>query len=779
MNLDSQTGELANPQKNGPIGEAAERVDAKDKVQGKAKYADDYSSGDLLWAAVVRSTIPHGTIEALNITKARNMDGVVEVMTAEDIPGENTVPVIEDDQPALAQEMVRYVGEPVALVAAVDQDTAYRAAQQVEIRYHQRESVTDLRTALDDSSPEIAQEEVSDGHNIFDKMVIDKGDHEQGMKKADCVVEGEYSTGPQEHAYLEPQGMTAVPEREGQIGLLGTMQCPFYVQEAVSAVLGAPLSKVRVEQLATGGAFGGKEDVPSQLAAFVALLAWKIDRPVKLTYDRREDIVATSKRHPAIVHYRTGAKDDGTLTAIEAEVYLDAGAYQTLTPAVLWRSLVHTAGPYRIPNVKITAYSVATNKVPKGAFRGFGSPQVIFPHESQMDRLARKLELDPLQIRIKNSLNTGDETATNQKLGPSVGLQESISRSRELSDWDKRQQQIKSWNENHTRLKKGIGVATVMYGVGMGAKAPFLEKAGSYVKLELDGTLSIAVGNTEMGQGAETVLSQIAGQEMGIELSDIHLLPVDTSRVPDSGPTVASRTTTMAGNAIIDAIQQIKPRIKKVARDMLDADRVVVKESKVLEQGRGNNSISLSQVANELWSRNVNPGAAGWATGEPVTWDPDTGHGDAYFVYSYATHIAEVEIDTMTGESEVTDFVAVHDSGKIVNPTTAAGQVEGGVAQGLGYALTENLKEGDGEFVDPDLTNYLIPTSQDVPDGMTVDFIEAEYPEGPYGAKGLGEVPMMASHAAVANAINNSLEVTIEEYPFSPEKIVLTLAENS
>ncbi len=423
--------------------------------------------------------------------------------------------------------------------------------------------------------------------------------------------------------------------------------------------------------------FGGKEDVPSQVAVLAALLAYRTEKPVKLVYDRREDIEATSKRHPSVVRYKTAADKDGDILGIKADVFIDSGAYQTLSEAVLFRSLVHTPGPYSVPHVKVVAHSVATNKVPNGAFRGFGTPQVIFPHESQMDLLAEKVDKSPVEVRDRNVLRSGDRTATNQKLEKSVGLEKSFHRARELSDWEDTKAKYEEWNASNDKFKKGVGLSTVMYGVGMGAGAPFLEKAGAYVKLEADGTLTVAVGNTEMGQGAETVLAQIAADPLGLDINEVSLTDVDTSRVPDSGPTVASRTTTMAGNAIMDAVETLKHRISSIARDLLGCQRVSFRDGFAVDKSDDANRVPLEDVAGEMWSENVDMAAEGWARKGMKNWKPETGQGDAYFVYAYAAHVSEVRINSLTGETRVTKHVAVHDSGRIINPTTAAGQVEG------------------------------------------------------------------------------------------------------
>ena len=750
-------------ERQGIIGASSLRLEATDKVRGEAKFVDDLSFPGMLYAKVIRSTVPHARITNLDLSCVGKHTGVVCTLTADEVPGENIVHVIYDDQPALADGIVRYIGEPIALLAAEDRRSTERAARLATIDYEQLPAVFDPLSALSPDAPTVAvSEAVEEKPNVFNTMRIRKGDIERGFAEADIVIEETYHTGYQEHAYLETQGAIAVPEENGSMVIYGTMQCPFYVQAAVAKVLDLSLSKIRVVQTTTGGAFGGKEDIPSVISSLAALLARKSRRPVKLVLTREEDILTSSKRHPSVVHYKSGARSDGTLTAIEVDFVYNAGAYQTLSSAVLWRGLVHSAGPYRIPHVKIDGRSVATNTVPCGAFRGFGSPQVIFAHESQLDRLANRLGIDRLEIRRVNALRTGDRTATNQQLGKSTGVIETINEAGKQIRWKDRLKSVNTFNKRSVYRRRGLGVSTVMYGVGLGGKAPFLDKAGAYMKLEADGSLTIAVGNVEMGQGFTTVVTQIASEAMQIPMNRIHIASVDSSRVPDSGPTAASRGTMMSGLAVIDAAEKLWKRIAKVAGILNIAEEEI--------------SVRLDEIAQAFWMRNLDPAVEGWATAAPVSWDPETGLGDAYFVYSYATHIAEVEVDVTTGEVSVEDFVAIHDSGKIINHQLATGQVEGGIAQGLGFALMEEIKQEKGELSAKGFTTYRIPTVRDMPSHAHVDFVEVLYSKGPYGAKGLGEVPLMAAHAAVSRAVAHAINTAITAYPLSPEQVKRNVA---
>lgn len=736
------------------IGAAIPRPDAIDKVRGEARFVDDLAFSGMLHAWVVRSLHPHGRIAAIDATDALAVDGVEAVLTANDVPGENVVHVIFDDQPALAPVVVRYVGEPVALVVAKTRRVARAAAELVRVTVEPLPHVSDPLAALAPGAPEVAAPGFSEAGNVFQRMVLSRGDVDGAFADAACVVETEYETGYQEHAYLEPQGAIALPDGLGAFAVYASMQCPFYVQSAVAKVLGLPLSKVRAVHAVTGGAFGGKEDVPSQIAALAAIGAAATRRPVKLILDRKEDVLTTSKRHPSRVRYRSAANANGELAAIDVDIVLNAGAYQTLSSAVLWRSLVTAAGPYRVPNVRVVARAVATHTVPNGAFRGFGSPQVIFPHESQMDRLAAELKLDRVEIRRRNVLHPGDRTSTDHLLRDSVGIAATLERASEQSRWVERLARVERENRTSPDRKRGVGVACVLYGVGLGGKAPFLDKAGATLKLESDGSVGVAVGTVEMGQGLATAVLQVAAEALGVPMERVHLAPVDTTRVPDSGPTVASRGTMMSALAVIDAAGKLRARIDSAAR----------------AHGIPSADIGTrwNEIARTMWLENADSAVEGWASTQPVSWDPTTGLGDAYPVYAYATHIAEVEVDVVTGETRVVDFVAVHDSGRILHRTLAAGQVEGGIAQGLGFALMERIDERDGRLLANGFTTYRIPTVRDVPPVIDVDFVEAVFPHGPFGMKGIGEVPLMAAHAAVASAVAHALDRRPNRYPLDP-----------
>src|SRR6266446_5441599 len=474
--------------------------------------------------------------------------GVHAVLTAADVPGKNLIPMIQSDWPVLADGVVRHVGEAVALVAAEDREALAAAMRAIAVEYEPLPALLDMEEAL-------AKGE------LIAHWKVRRGEAEIALGQSDVtVVEGTYHTPYQEHAYIEPNGMVALPEGPGVV-VFGSMQCPFYVQKAVASALGCDLNHARIVQTVTGGGFGGKEDAPSAPGAQVALLARATGRPVRLIFTREEDMAVMSKRHPGRIRMRTGATRDGHLVACEVDYLLDGGAYATLSPVVLFRGTVHACGPYRVPNVKVDARAVRTNTVPSGAFRGFGEPQVVFAGESQMDRLAERLEMDPLALRRINALRSGDETITGHKLTTSVGFAEVLDKVAEASDWEKKRE---SYASGSGPVRRGIGIAACYYGVGLGAMGKHLNPAGASVVVAADGSVTVAVGTTEIGQGMTVVLTQITAEALGCPPELVRVVEPDTSRVPDSGPTVASRTTVMSGNAIRDAATKIRAAMEPV-----------------------------------------------------------------------------------------------------------------------------------------------------------------------------------------------------------------------
>ena len=723
------------------VGQRIRRPDALDKVKGSALYIEDVAVAGALVAGVLRSPHAHARITRLDVFAARNLAGVQAVLTAADIPGKNLIPMIQSDWPVLAEGVVRHVGEAVALVAAEDREALAAALAAIKVEYEKL-------------PPRLDMEEALAAGEILAQWKVRRGEAEVALARPDLVVvEGTYHTPYQEHAYIETNGMVAIPEGPGVV-VHGSMQCPFYVQKAVASALGCDLSHARIVQTVTGGGFGGKEDAPSAPGAQVALLARATGRPVRLILTREEDMAVMSKRHPGRIRMRTAATRDGHLVACEVDYLLDGGAYATLSPVVLFRGTVHACGPYRVPNVKVDARAVRTNTVPSGAFRGFGEPQVVFACESQMDRLAERLEMDPLALRRINALRPGDETITGHKLTTSVGFEEVLDKVAEASDWAKKRE---SFRGHSALVRRGIGLAACYYGVGLGAMGKHLNPAGANVVVAADGSVTVAVGTTEIGQGMITVLSQITAEALGCPVELVKVMDPDTSRVPDSGPTVASRTTVMSGNAIRDAAAKIRAAMEPVIAD---------------------SGLSWREAVHLCVTRQVGLAAHGWSVPPTTTFDLETGQGEAYICYSWSANVVEVEVDMETGETRVTKVWSAHDTGRVINPTTGEGQVEGGVLQGLGYALVEEHALRDGRILNDQFSTYIIPTTLDTPEIKAI-LVEHEFSWGPFGAKGLGETPIIAVAPAVTAAIHHAAGVRLDRIPATPERVWAALRARS
>jgi len=716
------------------VGQRFRRPDAPDKVKGSARYVEDLDFAGSLVGGVLRSPHAHARIARLDVSRARNIPGVRAVLTAKDVPGKNLIPMIQPDWPVLAERFVRHVGEGVALVAADDGEALARAFEAVSVEYEVLDALLDMERALA-------------AGEVMAHWKVRRGEAAVALSRHDIVVvEGTYRTPYQEHAYIEANGMVAMPDGLGGVVVHGSMQCPFYVQKAVASALGCDLNQARIVQTVTGGGFGGKEDAPSAPGAQAALLAMATGRPVRLILSREEDMAVMSKRHPARIDVRLGATREGHLFAAEVDYLLDGGAYATLSPVVLFRGTVHACGPYRVPNVRVDARVVRTHKVPCGAFRGFGEPQVVFAFESAIDVLAERLGMDPLELRGRNALGEGDETITGQVLRSSVGFREVLHKVAEAADWNRKRE---LFARDTGPVRRGIGLAACHYGVGLGAMGKHLNPAGASVVVAADGSVTVAVGTTEIGQGMVTVLTQIAAEALGCPPELVRVVEPDTSRVPDSGPTVASRTTVMSGNAIRDAAAKIREAMEPVIADSglewRDAVALCVRQQ-------------------------VGLAAHGWAVPPETTFDLGTGQGDAYVCYSWSANIVEVEVDTETGETRVLRVHSGHDVGRVINPTTGEGQVEGGVVQGIGYALVEEHALEGGRILNDQFSTYIIPTSLDTPEIRSI-LVEHPFAWGPYGAKGLGETPIIAVAPAVTAAIAHATGARLNEIPATPERV--------
>ena len=730
------------------------RLDGHDKVTGRARYIDDIRLPEMLHGATIRSTIARGRITGITFDPALDWSGFT-IVTAADIPGKNEVLLLTTDQPFLADGHVRHHAEPILLLAHEDREMLRRGAAGITVTYDAEPACLDVRQAL---RPEFLQHGKD---NTFHSIDIIKGDVEAGFEAADLILDETYETGAQEQAYIEPQGMIARPIADSPgVEIYGSLQCPYYVVKAVTHLLGLPAEDVRVVQTTTGGGFGGKEEYPSIVAGHAALLALKSRRPVKLVYDRYEDILATTKRHPSISRVKAGVTREGKLTALEIDLLLDGGAYVTLTPVVLSRASLHASGPYEIPNVTIRAQARLTNTPPHGAFRGFGAPQSIFAIERHIDRLAGKLGMHPLEFRKRNYLAAGATMATGQEVREPIDLPALASTVHEAPGGEGRERENPADNAVNPTRRRGLGFAAFYHGAGFTGSGE--ERLASQVSARLtsEGGVEILTANTEIGQGTITIFSLIAARALRIEPSEVVVANPDTGRVPETGPTVASRTAMVVGYLVQQAVLDLAKNL---------GTRLAEHGLPTAPSLRGTEFRDAAQRA----------AAQGWTiTGNSryekpafVEWDEVSYRGHAYATYGWAVYGCEVEVDTRTFEVTVTRFVTNQDIGRVLHPTLATGQVQGGVVQGLGWALCEEVVYRDGAVRNAALSTYVIPTFVDVPP-IQVHFTETPYEFGPMGAKGIGELPMDGPAPAVLNAIAAALGVEPERVPCRPEYLM-------
>ncbi|MGQ9602870.1 MAG: xanthine dehydrogenase family protein molybdopterin-binding subunit [bacterium] len=740
------------------IGKKLPGVDAREKALGRVRFVQDIILPGMVHAACVLAGRPHARIDSIDISRAACLPGVVGVVTAKDVLGSNRVGLVVDDQPLFAETKVRYEGDCLALVGAESVDIARHAAELVRVSYSNLLTVPSIDDA---KSPDAVS--IHEGGNLAVERLVEKGDIGKGEDESEVIVERTFLSPPQEHAYLETLGAVVIPTGDRSVDVFAPAQCPFYVRDAVARCIGAKLADVRVIQLPIGGGFGGKEDVPSEICARLAVLALKCQRPARLLLTREEDIIYSSKRHPMRLSYRMGCDRNGRIRFADLLIEADVGAYATLSPIVLFRSTVHAAGPYEIPNVRVITKGYYTNTAPKGAMRGFGTPQVVFACESVIDELAEKIGIDPLDMRLLNALREGSLTATSQRIDEQIKFRDTLIRAKEIvgNDWRRRLAE--------TSLVQATGVASMFYGVSLGAVGSAIDRAGARVEILKDGSINVWIGCTDMGQGAMTVLRQITGQALGVDLERIRVNRVDTSAVPDSGPTVASRTTLVCGNAIIDACSKLIDTLSKVASDLIGGTARF--ESGHFRNSKGD-SVGINEVMKKCFERRLDLSASGWFAVPECRLDK-SGKGKAYHTYSFATDIARVEVDLSTGTVRLVDFVAIHDSGRIINKLTSEGQVEGGIAQGIGLSLLEVISQADGHILSKDFSTYLIPTAADICDKINVEFIESDFQGGPFGAKGLGEPAIIAVAASIANAVSRAVGTRVLSLPISPEWITM------
>jgi CO/xanthine dehydrogenase Mo-binding subunit len=728
------------------IGTSVKRLDAVGKVRGETLYPGDIVHPDMAFMKILFSGQPHARITRLDVTAAQEYPGVLAVFTAKDVPN-NEYGLIMPDQPVLCgpgstkefADRVRFVGDQIALVVAESEAIAVEALNRIEVEYEQLPALLDPLEAMQDGAVLLHPDH---GSNIFCHYKIRHGDVESGFAQADVIIEGEYHTPAQEHAYLQPEAGLAYVGEDGRITVEVAGQWTHEDQEQIAHALGLPLEQIRVIYPAIGGAFGGREDMSVQIV--LALAAWRlhqrgIERPVKIIWSREESIVGHHKRHPFTLRARWGATKDGKLTAAEMEVIQDGGAYAYTSTKVLGNATLMCTGPYYFPNAKVDAYSVYTNHLPGGAFRGFGGPQGAFAAECQMNKLAEAIGLDPVELRMRNLLHEGTPLTVGTPLPPGVTIEEAVEAAAERAGWSdtaegwKRVSEIAASEEAH--IKRGIGFACGFKNVGFSFGAP--EQCTAEIELrgkaEIDQVILRHAG-ADVGQGAHTVMAQMAAEAVGVPIDRVRLIASDTAQAGDSGSASASRMTFMAGNSIRGA----------------------------------------AEAALEKWKDEERPAIATYTYHAPATsaFDPETGMCDPNFAYGYVAQAVTVEVDTETGRVHLLDVVSANDVGKAINPQQVEGQVEGAVVQATGYALLEDFQQHGGRVQTRYFSTYLIPTILDIPDRVHPVILELDDPRGPWGVRGMAEMPFIPLAPAITAAVHDALGLWYDDFPLLPERIL-------
>lgn len=743
------------------VGQPVVHHDFVDKVKGTQLYAADWKLPGMLYARVVRAPLSSARITAVETAEAEALPGVIAVLTAEDVPCNRVIErasgglgELAVEMPVLAGDRVRFAGEPVALVAAVSQQVADEAAELVQVEYEDLPGVFDPEAALAGDAPR-----VHDEGNVLVEWHIRRGDAEKALAEADLVVTGEYRSQHAEHAYLEPEAGVGWLEN----GVL-TLRVSTQVIEhaaAIAGILEVPENKVRVISSYMGGGFGGKEDMTVE--PYLALLVWHTRRPVRMIWDRQESMLASTKRHPFVMRYRTGVRSDGTILAQDVDIIGDAGAYPYLSARVLFAGAALSCGPYRTPNASLRSRAVFTNNVPTSAFRGFGAMQVTLGYESQMDRIASALNLPPAEVRRRNFLAKGDTIPTGETLDTAVACEETLRRV--LG----RMGEPPAPSGPGKRVGRGFACNMQPYGRTIW----FRDRASAWLSLQADGTLLIRSGITDLGAGQAASLCQIASEVLGVPLAEISVYIGDTALNPPAGGTFATRQLYMSGNAVLHASRLLRDRIAPVAAEMLGCAEAELsfEDGLVRDAGGSGTGLHLAELVAACEQREVDTALLAVWRAEQGSFDPRLGQGDSFPDYTYGTHAADVEVDTETGEVTVLRYVASHDVGRCINPLRVVGQIQGGAMQGLGYALMEDVVMEEGNAASSLFAHYFIPTSMDMPD-VEVEIVESGEGKGPLNARGIGEPPIANSAAAVANAITAAIGRRPTRLPMTPERVL-------
>jgi len=738
------------------IGRNVLRIGGVDKVKGCATFSADIELDAPLVLKALRSGRPHAEISRIDHEEASSMDGVVRIFTAADIPGKNLYGIINKDQPLLAAGKVRSVADAVALVAAETEEAAEAAIKAIEVVYQELPPVFKPEDALKEGAPKIHEK-----GNLLARRIVRKGDADSAFKSCKSIIERTYRTPMIEHNYLEPDAGVGFIDTDGTLVIYASTQNPHYDHMEVVTLLGVPDEKIRIIQAVTGGGFGSKLDLNVQ--GFIGLALYHLKRPVRYVYSREEAYLATAKRHPITIHLKTGTDAAGRLRALKADILCDTGAYGSYGTAVVSRAAVHVTGPYEVENIHIESRGAYTNNPFCGAMRGFGVPQVAFAHESQMDLHALELGMDPLEIRSLNAFKPGSETATGQKLTSSVGIRDCLDAVKPHYD------EVRSgWltSETDPFKRRGVGIGGMWYGIGnTGTQNPSTAR----VEMDLEGRVTLLTGCADIGQGSTTVLVQILAETLGIELDTIRVVVGDTRYTTNAGATSASRQTYISGNAVKDAALKLADVLRTEAVNRLRAPKfsLIFDSGHVVVSTNPDKRIDFATLAKRAHARGEPLSWQGYFDPETAPLDPETGQGVPYGTYAFACQMCMVVVDLLTGEVTVDRIVAAHDVGKAIHPEGVIGQICGGVAMGIGFALMEEFTPGSTES----MKDYYIPTAADVPE-VTPIIVESPEPTGPYGAKGVGEPALIPTAPAILNGLANALGERIYALPANLERVL-------
>ncbi|MGB5844734.1 MAG: molybdopterin cofactor-binding domain-containing protein [Anaerolineales bacterium] len=745
------------------VGRVIQRPEAVAKVSGEAIFTDDINLPGMLYGATLRAGIPHALVNKIDITKAKKLPGVYAVLTAADIPGRVNHGLVIQDWPALVGvgQKVRYVGDAVVIVAAESQAIAQGALDMIEVDYEPLPVVADPVKAKTPDAPKLHT-----GGNLLKHIKVNKGDIEQGFKQSDVIYEETFFTPSYEHAFMEPECSIASLTDDGRIEIYVGSQIPYADREQVAAALDIPQTQVRVRGPLIGGGFGGKEDIVGQIHA--ALLAQATKKPVKILYDRHESMLVHPKRHATQIKIKLGLKGDGTITAAQTELYGDTGAYASLGTKVMGRATTHSTGPYIVPHVKIDCYAMYTNNPPSGAFRGFGALQAAFAIECMIDQVAEKMGLDPIELRRKNALRPDSITNTGQHLKDSVGLIECIdtTRAEMMKYTNGKDPFVSRLVDGSPGKRRAWGFAVAFKNTGLGEGAP--DKAIAEVELLKDGSAEARISSAEIGQGLVTVLQMVTAQELGLPVERVRVLLSDTDLTPDGGPTTGSRQTYISGNAVKLAASSLREAMQATLSERYDIAPQEIKFVEGLAQINGH-EVPYAKVVDLMKEEGREPKVLYeyWA---PETYPLDQA-GDKHFAYSYAAQAVEIEVNLKTGQVQVLRVIGATDVGKAINPLGLQGQVEGGIIMGIGHALTEEFIVEDGIVFTDHLARYRMPSIKHIPEEIKTIVVEHPTEDGPYGAKGVGEISTMPTPPAIINAIYNACGVRLNRLPVDQDNL--------